>query len=319
MTTSWPSWDARGPEQNQISNYREDDELVIYGTATERFANMFNAEARRPMADGLLNPRERAAMSVIEAILKQMLPKAATKGEALAFSVPAPAAGKDAELTYHEASMRRVFEGYGYDAMAINEGLAVVFAELENDNFTGIGISCGGGMCNVALAFLSIPSIMFSITKGGDFIDASAGSVLAEQATRVKLIKEEGLDLSRAPKSKHEKALQIYLRGPDPQPRGRSEAVPQPRRAAAASRSAATDRTLRRLGQAQRLPRHVREGGAGTSLPIEISEVRMAADPLTTTGTGSPYRRALREVRCETRPSSPWLKPFRGGDGGRRS
>ena len=66
-------------EQNQITNYREGDELVIYGTATERFANMFNAEARRPMADGLLNPRERAAMSVIEAILKQLLPKAVEK------------------------------------------------------------------------------------------------------------------------------------------------------------------------------------------------------------------------------------------------
>ncbi len=35
-------------EQNQITNYREGDELVIYGTATDRFANMFNAEARLP-------------------------------------------------------------------------------------------------------------------------------------------------------------------------------------------------------------------------------------------------------------------------------
>ena len=59
--------------------------------------------------------------------------------------------------------------------MAINEGLAVVFSELEDENFTGIGISCGGGMCNVALAYLSIPSIMFSIPKGGDFIDALGG------------------------------------------------------------------------------------------------------------------------------------------------
>ena len=274
-------------EQNQITNYREGDELVIYGTATERFANMFNAEARRPMADGLLNPRERAAMSVIEAILKQMLPRAATKGEALSFSVPAPANGKEAELTYHEASMRRVFEGYGYDALAINEGLAVVFAELENENFTGVGISCGGGMCNVTLAFLSIPSIMFSITKGGDFIDASAGSVLAEQATRIKVIKEEGLDLSRSPRNKYEKALQIYyedlihsLVGALKQSLNRAEQLPRADRPLpiVLSGGAAKPKGFRDLFE---------KAVRGTSLPIEISEVRMAADPLTTTARGA--------------------------------
>jgi hypothetical protein len=45
--------------QNDISYYREGDELIIYGTATERFANMFNADIRRPMADGVLNPARR--------------------------------------------------------------------------------------------------------------------------------------------------------------------------------------------------------------------------------------------------------------------
>src|SRR5205807_10119383 len=74
----------------------------------------------------------------------------------------------------------------------------------------GIGISGGGGMTNVTLAYLSIPSMMFSITKGGDFIDEAVASVIGEQSTRVKVIKEEGLDLSKAPKDKFEKALRIY-------------------------------------------------------------------------------------------------------------
>ena len=86
----------------------------------------------------------------------------------------------------------------------------MIFSELEDQNFTGIGISCGGGMCNATLAFLSIPSIMFGIPKGGDFIDASVGAVVGEHATRVKVIKEEGLDLSKPPKDKLEKALHIY-------------------------------------------------------------------------------------------------------------
>ncbi|MFW3147052.1 MAG: DUF362 domain-containing protein, partial [Thermoplasmatota archaeon] len=47
----------------------------------------------------------------------------------------------------------------------------VVFSELEDENFTGLGISAGGGMCNVCLAYLSIPLVTFSITKGGDYLD----------------------------------------------------------------------------------------------------------------------------------------------------
>ena len=66
--------------QNDIAYFRDGDELVIYGTATERFANMFNAECRRPMADGLLNPREKSAMPVLEAILQTLVPKARSAG-----------------------------------------------------------------------------------------------------------------------------------------------------------------------------------------------------------------------------------------------
>ena len=271
--------------QNEISYYREDGELIIYGTATERFANMFNANVRRPMSDGLINPRERFAMPVLEAILQTMVTKARAQGEVLAFSVPAAGQGREAQLTYHEATLRRYFESMGYKPVAINEGLAVIFSELEDNNFTGIGISCGGGMCNVTLAYLSIPSMMFSIAKGGDFIDDAVGAVTGEQSTRVKVIKEEGLDLSKTPKDKYEKALRIYYED-------LVESLVE---------------TLRRsISQADKLPRSDRPLpivlSGGTAKPrgfkdmfekalaahaIEISAVRMAADPLTATARGA--------------------------------
>src|SRR3712207_9023027 len=47
------------------------------------------------------------------------------------------------------------------------------FSELQEENFTGIGISFGGGMCNVSVSFMSIPMITFSVPKSGDYIDRS--------------------------------------------------------------------------------------------------------------------------------------------------
>lgn len=273
--------------KNDIPYYRDEGDLVIFGEATERFANMFNAECRRPMSDGILNPRERGAMAVIQAIIRRVLPKAPRQGEGLAFSVPAATIGRDSELTFHEATLRRHLESLGYNAIAINEGLAVIFSELEEENFTGVGISCGGGLCNVALAFLSIPSIMFSIPKGGDHVDASAGAVLGEHATRMKVIKEEGLDLSKPPADKYAEALHIYyddliqtlvqaLRTSI----SKAEQLPRADRPLPIVLAGGTAKPR---GFRDRFERVLR----AQTLPIEISEVRLARDPLTATARGA--------------------------------
>lgn len=273
--------------QNDISYYREGDELIIYGSATEKFANMFNAECRRPMSDGMINSRERSAMAVLEAILRTIMPKAKASGDILSFSVPAAGEGKAAALTFHEATLRNHFEAQGYRPVAINEGLAVIFAELEDQNFTGIGISCGGGMCNVTLAYLSIPTLMFSIPKGGDFIDNSVGGVVNEHATRVKVLKEESLDLSRPAKDKFDKALHIYYED-------LVESLVESLRHSLV--------TTEKLPRVERPLTVVLSGGTAKprgfkemferalktrTLPIALGEIRMASDPLTATARGA--------------------------------
>jgi hypothetical protein len=274
-------------QQNGVPHYRDGEELIVYGNAAEKFAHMFNAEARRPMAKGILNPREPAATRILESILGSLVPQARVPGEVLAFSVPAAASETGAELTYHEETLKRYLAGKGYSPLAVNEGLAVVLAELSKESFTGIGVSCGGGMCNVALSYLSIPSITFSISQGGDYIDSSVGAVVHEPATRVKAIKEEGLDLSRSSGDKIEKALHIYY-----------EKLIQ----------SLVDELYRAVSHSKKLPRSdkplpiVLAGGTAKPkgfrdrfeeilsrrpLPFEISEVRLASDPLTATARGA--------------------------------
>jgi hypothetical protein len=288
LTVKWSPFTERTIQgQPDIHYYRDGDEIIIFGSATERFANMFNAETRRPMADGLLNSRERQAWPVLEAILQSLVPKAKSSGEVLAFSIPAAIPGKEGELTYHEATLRKYFQSLGYRAVPINEGLAVVFAELESENFTGIGISCGGGMCNGALAFLSIPSIMFSVEKGGDYIDRSVGTVVGEPATRVRVMKEEGVDLTRSPRDKFERALHIYYEDIiDTVVEGLRRSITK------AEKLPRTERPLPIvLAGGTSKPRGFREmfekALRAKPLPLEVSEVRMASDPLTATARGA--------------------------------
>ncbi len=274
-------------QQQGIAYYREGDELIVYGSASEKFAHMFNAEARRPMAKGILNPREPAAAHVLESILSTLVPAARQAGEVIAFSVPAASAETGADLTYHEETLKRYLKGRGYTPLAVNEGLAVVLAELADESFTGIGISCGGGMCNVALSYLSIPSLAFSIAQGGDFIDAAVGSVVHESATRVKAIKEDSLDLTRSTDDKIRKALVIYY------DKLIDTLVDELHRAVAHSQKLPrTDKPLPIvLAGGTAMPVGFRDRFEQTlrrrSLPFEVGDVRLAKDPLTATARGA--------------------------------
>ena len=44
----------------------------------------------------------------------------------------------------HFTSLRECLRELGYEPKSISEGLAVVYGELGDSNFTGIGVSCGG-------------------------------------------------------------------------------------------------------------------------------------------------------------------------------
>lgn len=261
--------------------------LQVYGNEAGRFANVFNIEVRRPMMDGTLNPGEEQSMSVIQAIINELLKKDGN-GENLRFSVPGP--GRDgsaaADLVYHEAMLKKLLDTRGYNSKGVNEGLAVVFAELEKENFSGIGISCGGGMCNVALAFMSIPVMTFSITKAGDYIDRSVASVTGEVATRIRLMKEESLDLSRAPENKFENALHIYY---DDVILSLVESL---RNALAEAKNMpGTEKPVPIvLSGGTAMPKgfleKFQQAIERDKFPLAISEIRMARDPLTGTARG---------------------------------
>src|SRR5262249_33635128 len=105
------------------------NEILVNGNESEQFAGMFNKETRRPMTRGLLNPDEPDSVRLIREITAS-LAKKAPKDAKLCFSVPAALAGAEENLTYHEATIRQIVGELGYEATSINEGLAVVYAEL---------------------------------------------------------------------------------------------------------------------------------------------------------------------------------------------
>jgi len=128
----------------------------------------------------------------------------------LCLSVPAVAPEQEARLLHHQAVLQDMFMSLGYRVRLVNEGHATVLAALADNQFNGIGISLGAGMCNGCLSYFSVPVLTFSYGKGGDFIDRSASEVTEMSVSEVRIIKETELDLGRGPANRVEHALQIF-------------------------------------------------------------------------------------------------------------
>lgn len=263
------------------------NEIVVAGEDAQRFAEVFHVEVRRPMANGLLNPQEPHSLPVVRSIIARLIGTANAGGQKVYFSVPAPVDGNEAGIPYHQACISRILIELGYEPMPIGEGLSVVFGELADCNYSGIGISCGSGLCNVCLAILSVPVLAFSVPKAGDFIDSQSALVTGDRAIRLRLRKEQSFHLNGLGVDRDHDALTIHYQ----------EMLVN--LAQQLSRQISSAQKLPRMDQAIPLvlsggtakPRgfleHFNKVLRGHELPVKLSEVRVSSDPLNSTARGA--------------------------------
>jgi hypothetical protein len=273
-------------EKENVPHVVDGSQILVHGNESEALANFLQVETRHPMDKGFLNPQEPDNLSRLSHIIETLCGKPKEK-QLVYYSVPAAPAGEQDNLTYHETTLKQVLEGLGYKAKSISEGLAVVYAELEDTNYTGIGISCGGGLCNVCFSYLSVPVLSFSVPKAGDFIDASSAAVIGDRATRVRVLKEESFHFNGHFEDKVHQVIAVYY---DDMIRALVDALKD------------------QLSKCRGLPKLTRpipivlSGGSSlpagfrdrfenalkeSSLPIAFSEIRLAQNPLQSTAKGA--------------------------------
>jgi len=194
----------------KIPFFEYEGQCYTMGYASQHFANIFHKSLRRPIYGGIVSPNEEEGIKVIQNIIDTVLPKPENFSETLCFGVPGDPLEGTGSVVFHTEVIKRFIGGLGYKPIPINEAMAVIMSELENESYTGIGISCGGGMCNVCLSYLSVPVISFSIRKSGDFINQKAAESVGESETKMKLIKEEELDLAQRAPDRYHMALHIF-------------------------------------------------------------------------------------------------------------
>ena len=185
--------------------------MFVMGEPAFNLANVLNRNTRRPMKDGLISPKEQDALPIMKLLIGSILGEPRSPLEVCFYSVPGDPVDSDLSVAYHRDLFDAVLKSLGYKPSHVIEGHAVTFAELADEDFTGIGVSCGGGMFNICVAYKSMPALTFSTARSGDWVDLNVAQVLGIKTAKAAMIKEKGVDLM-SPKNREEDAVAIYYR-----------------------------------------------------------------------------------------------------------
>ena len=172
----------------------------IVGQHAFNYAQIFStAELKRPMKSGLLNPTEKDALPVLNAIIGELLGDA-VDGETCVYCIPSKPIDVQREVSYHEDVLRTIIEQYGYNVKKIEEAVAIGYEGLVDTQLTGVAISMGAGMCNIAVMYQGMTALSFSVSRGGDWVDENVAMDTGVSKAKVTNIKETSttLDLSSA-------------------------------------------------------------------------------------------------------------------------
>ena len=174
--------------------------IHIVGQHAFNYAQIFStSELKRPMKSGLLNPTEKDALPVLNAIIGELLGEA-KDGETCVYCIPSKPIDVQREVSYHEDVLRTIIEQYGYSVKKIEEAVAIGYEGLVDTQLTGVAISMGAGMCNIAVMYQGMTALSFSVSRGGDWVDENVSMDTGVSKAKVTNIKESSntLDLSAA-------------------------------------------------------------------------------------------------------------------------
>lgn len=180
---------------SDISYVENDGSIFIIGADAFRLANIFGKEVSRPMEHGLISSREISAIDVLTIMIQNLLGDVKDKEVYVSYSIPAQAVDEGRSVTYHEKVFGRIFSALGVNYKPINEAMAIIYSECAAEKFSGIAVSFGAGLANLAMAYKGIETFKFSTSRSGDWIDKNTAESLNMVKNRVTGIKEKSLDL----------------------------------------------------------------------------------------------------------------------------
>lgn len=202
----------RSLKMSKVNYVEQDGALIVLGDSALTMANLFKREARRPLSRGVISAGELDAQRILGLLVHHVLDAPQEEGEHCFYSVPSsPIDDPGQDVIFHTEVFRKIVRDLGYTAHPTNEAMAIIYSNCADENFSGLAVSFGAGMANIALSYQANKGMEFSLARGGDWIDGQSARAVGKTASQMCAIKEKGINLA-SPSSREEQAIVLYVR-----------------------------------------------------------------------------------------------------------
>lgn len=151
-------------ETSQVRFISEGDQLVVWGDSAASLARQCAIKTEHLLARNPLRKQKQTIARPLEDVLDSLLPVAQTEDVCCIGSL---------SDDLHADWLMAAVASRGYRIVKCSAGLAVVLAELVQENFTGIGLVFGGSRCEAVLAMDGEEIARYEMPRAGDAIDQS--------------------------------------------------------------------------------------------------------------------------------------------------
>lgn len=182
-----------------------DDRLAVPGDAAAELARIFSLACQDLLCDGQVPYSDPVTRQMIAVLIESLLPAAPQQGMICCYTQPGHGRSdnvEDPHLDRRREFVSRIIRLRGYEPLPINPAMALILAEMEPEQFTGVGVCLGASGCEMVLAHRGKPVASLRIPRGGRSID----ELLAAHSRRICIdsFGQSVLDLEQARRRREE-------------------------------------------------------------------------------------------------------------------
>ena len=158
-------------DQSSIAHAVSEDIIILMGDSAVDFAKLFQVQTLPLLSEGVIPENDPLDRQVIASLVEALLPKPTTSGEICCMALPGTASGRSTGENSEFEFFSRLARLRGYTPVILSAGMAAILAASVDNSFTGMSLTFGAASCELALAHRGIEIANCVIPRGGDWID----------------------------------------------------------------------------------------------------------------------------------------------------
>ena len=160
-------------EFDQTASFEHGDTTYLVGRAATRAAEELDRSPTPLFSNGVLEvgePTQRALEQLISTALGE------DSIDRLCYTTPGTIVDADEPTDVHRSTVATALEKQAVSTTAISKGFAVIYDQLAEDNYTGLGVCIESHSTSLALSYYGVPVLACTLAKGRSWIAEQAAA-----------------------------------------------------------------------------------------------------------------------------------------------